>query len=91
MVEIEKLETGEDLYIECNAVDDDGNILEKDPDATNENTFSFLKNDINLELSNNIGVQALIGASLMIMVYVMADYVFKALPNKKINDHINGI
>ena len=91
MAETHNLEEGDDLYIECNAVDDDGNILEKDPDATNENTFSFLKNDINLELSNNIGVQALIGASLMIMVYVMADYVFKALPNKKINDHIKGI
>jgi len=91
MGEIVKLDTGDDLYIECNAVDDDGNILEKDPDATSENTFSFLKNDMDLELSNNIGVQALIGASLMIMVYVMADYVFKALPNKKINDHIKGI
>ena len=44
-----------------------------------------------LNFGENIVLQASAGVSLMLIVFVMADYVFKIMPKNAINKQINGV
>tara|TARA_B100001142_G_C13932015_1_gene499715 strand:- start:59 stop:322 length:264 start_codon:yes stop_codon:yes gene_type:complete len=80
----------DNLYIECYAVDEKNNIIvnNKDKDSGGNN---LINNDKSLDLGNSIGIQALVGVSLMLMVYVIGDYIFKIVPNNTIKKKIYGV
>ena len=59
--------------------------------AISANFLSLIKNDMKLNFGENIVLQASAGVSLMLIVFVMADYVFKIMPKNAINKQINGV
>lgn len=83
----------DNLYIECYAVDEKNNIIvnNKDKDKKKNNLMNIIDNDKSLDLGNSIGIQALVGVSLMLMVYVIGDYIFKIVPNNTIKKKIYGV
>ena len=86
------LKEDENLYIECYAVDEKNNIIVNNKDTQqNNDLMNILQNDKSLDLGNSIGIQALVGISLMLMVYVIGDYVFKIIPNNTIEKKIYGV
>jgi len=83
-----QLEENDDIYIECNPVDEKGDIIEEDNiDAKNLNS-GFLENNLNIDFGNNIGIQATIGVSLMLFLYLVGDYIFKIIPKQQINNRL---
>jgi hypothetical protein len=83
-----QLEENDDIYIECNPVDEKGDIIEENNvDLNNLNTRS-LENNLNIDFGNNIGIQAVIGVSLMLFLYTLGDYIFKILPKNQINNRL---
>lgn len=83
-----QLEENDDIYIECNPVDEKGDIIEEDNiDSTNLNS-GFLENNLNIDFGNNIGIQATIGVSLMLFLYLVGDYIFKIIPKQQIDNRL---
>ena len=74
-----QLEENDDIYIECNPVDEKGDIIEED---------NIDSNNLNIDFGNNIGIQATIGVSLMLFLYLVGDYIFKIIPKQQINNRL---
>ena len=70
---------GDNIYIECKQVDDKGEIIKDDE----EETFLDMT-DLSMDFENNIAMQAIIGVSLMVMLYTLGNYVFKIYPTQEI-------
>lgn len=75
---------GDNIYIECRQVDDKGEIIKDDE----EETFLDMT-DLSMDFENNIAMQAIIGVSLMVMLYTMGNYVFKVYPTQQIEKKLN--
>jgi len=86
-----QLEENTDIYIECYAVDEQNNIIQESQGGNSSDFLSLIKNDMKLNFGENIVLQASAGVSLMLIVFVMADYVFKIMPKNAINKKINGV
>ena len=86
-----ELNENDNLYIECYAVDEKNNIIVNNKDKKANNLMNIIENDKSLDLGNSIGIQALVGVSLMLMVYVIGDYIFKIVPNNTIQKKIYGV
>lgn len=86
-----ELNVNDNLYIECYAVDEKNNIIVNNKDKKANNLMNIIENDKSLDLGNSIGIQALVGVSLMLMVYVIGDYIFKIVPNNTIQKKIYGV
>ena len=83
-----QLEENDDIYIECNPVDEKGDIIEEDNIDSNNLNSGFLENNLNIDFGNNIGIQATIGVSLMLFLYLVGDYIFKIIPKQQINNRL---
>ena len=77
-------EEGDNIYIECRQVNDKGEIIEDDK----EKTFLDMA-DVSMDFEKNIAMQAIIGVSLMVMLYTMGNYVFKVYPTQQIERKLN--
>lgn len=75
---------GDNIYIECRQVNDKGEIIEDDK----EKTFLDMA-DVSMDFEKNIAMQAIIGVSLMVMLYTMGNYVFKVYPTQQIERKLN--
>ena len=85
------LEEDTDIYIECYAVDENNKIIPSEGETSVKKLEDLLFKDMKLDFGENIALQATVGVSLMVIVYVMADYVFKVMPKNAINKQINGV
>lgn len=83
-----QLEENDDIYIECNPVDEKGDIIEEDNIDLNNLNSGFLESNLNIDFGNNIGIQATIGVSLMLFLYLVGDYIFKIIPKQQINNRL---
>jgi hypothetical protein len=83
-----QLEENDDIYIECNPVDEKGDIIEEDNIDSNNLNSGFLENNLNIDFGNNIGIQATIGVSLMLFLYLVGDYIFKIIPKQQIDNRL---
>ena len=84
-----ELEEDEDIYIECNPVDEKGEVISIDTaQSGNINLNDPLSGNIKIDFTDNLGIQALIGISLMVFLYMIGDYVFKVIPKQQLNKRL---
>lgn len=83
-----QLEENDDIYIECNPVDEKGDIIEGDNIDLNSLNYESSENNLDIDFENNIGIQATIGVSLMLFLYIVGDYIFKIIPKQQINNRL---
>jgi hypothetical protein len=83
-----RLNEDEDIYIDCNPVTtegeeiiDDNNNEVKSELVNNQILDDLTKNVVGGDLFNNVGVQTVIGVSVIAILYGIGTYIFKEIPN----------
>ena len=88
----------EDIYIDCKPVstyggevvmnDADNNILSGGGSVSADMLDSMADNFSNGKIGDNIGIQTMVGITLLGILYVFGNYVFKELPNQLIESKL---
>ena len=87
----------EDIYIDCRPVDEKGEVILSDKSNKNEaySSKNEIINNLNSEIStgnlyDNIGIQSILAITFMIILYNVGKFVFKDIPKKMIDKHIEN-
>lgn len=90
-----RLNEDEDIYIDCNPVTtegeeiiDDNNNEVKSELVNNQILDDLTKNVVGGDLFNNVGVQTVIGVSVIAILYGIGTYIFKEIPNSIVQKKI---
>ena len=83
----------EDIYIDCRPVSTYGGeviVEDKDNNKVNTGVSADMVDDLALNFSsgnitNNIGIQSIIGIGLLAILYGIGNYVFKEIPKNLID------
>jgi hypothetical protein len=85
----------DNIYIKCNPVDDNGNVIEESTNSvgTNLSSLNSMLNDLGSGLSpmflySSVGLQTFISVLLFIIIYYTGKYIFIDSPNKMIAKRI---
>jgi hypothetical protein len=85
----------DNIYIKCNPVDDNGNVIEASNNSvgTNLSSLNSMLNDLGSGLSpmflySSVGLQTFISVLLFIIIYYTGKYIFIDSPNKMIAKRI---
>jgi hypothetical protein len=85
----------DNIYIKCNPVDDNGNVIEESNNSvgTNLSSLNSMLNDLGSGLSpmflySSVGLQTFISVLLFIIIYYTGKYIFIDSPNKMIAKRI---
>jgi hypothetical protein len=85
----------DNIYIKCNPVDDNGNVIEATNNSvgTNLSSLNSMLNDLGSGLSpmflySSVGLQTFISVLLFIIIYYTGKYIFIDSPNKMIAKRI---
>jgi hypothetical protein len=85
----------DNIYIKCNPVDDNGNVIEASNNSvgTNLSSLNSMLNELGSGLSpmflySSVGLQTFISVLLFIIIYYTGKYIFIDSPNKMIAKRI---
>tara|TARA_B100000927_G_scaffold229050_1_gene188866 strand:- start:36 stop:329 length:294 start_codon:yes stop_codon:yes gene_type:complete len=88
---IHKAQTDDDdIYIDCKPVDTIGNVIGEEQSNVSQEVLSDFTTSIGAtNLQDNVGIQAIIGITIMGVLYIVGDYVFKQFPKGQIEKQMN--